>query len=201
MTDTRAALADLLRRLAEAKHILGHRLALAGLSAPALEATVATAAMAQEELGHARLLYASEARLRDAAGDRDPGLALEIQTAPPDPSLVPPFGDWLDVLATLATLDAALARWLEALAEQGEPWLASRARRMLDEEAAHRAYAEGWLEVVRGAPALGPRLDAAFAAARERCAAWMAGVRRVAAPLEAAELLTLPANGSDAANA
>jgi ring-1,2-phenylacetyl-CoA epoxidase subunit PaaC len=199
MTEARAALADLLRRLAEAKHVLGHRLALAGLSAPALEATVATVAMAQEELGHARLLYASEARLRDAAGDRDPGLALEIQTAPPDPALVPPLGDWLDVLAVLATLDAALALWLEALAAHGEAWVASRARRMLDEEAAHRAYADGWLEVVCAAPALRSGLDAALGAARERCAAWMAETRRAAAPLEAAGLLVAPGARSLAA--
>jgi 1,2-phenylacetyl-CoA epoxidase catalytic subunit len=173
---SREALADRIRRLAEAKHVLGHRLALAGLSAPAVEATVATIAIAQEELGHARLLYASEARLRDAATDRDPGLSLEVDAVPPDLDLVPALADWVDVLATLATLDTALSLALDALAATAEPWLATRVARMVEEEAAHRAYVESWLAVVASAPAVVPALAAAVAAARARYGAWAAAV-------------------------
>jgi ring-1,2-phenylacetyl-CoA epoxidase subunit PaaC len=177
----RCALADLLRRLAEAKHVLGHRLALAGLSAPAVEASVATVAMAQEELGHARLLYACEARLRNGDSEAEP--APDVQTAPPDPALVPPLESWLDVLAALATLDEGLRLWLDALARGGEPWLAGRAARMLDDEVAHRAYVDGWLAAARTAPGLRRALAASLAAARTRYATWMAETRRLAEPL------------------
>jgi ring-1,2-phenylacetyl-CoA epoxidase subunit PaaA/ring-1,2-phenylacetyl-CoA epoxidase subunit PaaC len=182
-TPDAAGLATLVRRLAEAKHVLGHRLATAALSAPALEAAVAGMAIAQEELGHARLLYACELRLRgggDPAGPRgdDTALAHEVRAAPPDLALVDPLDDWLPALAALATLDTGVTLWLTALAGGAEPWLASRAARMVDDETAHAAFTAAWLDVVAGAPALATRLAPQLAAARDRHATWMAGAGR-----------------------
>jgi ring-1,2-phenylacetyl-CoA epoxidase subunit PaaC len=189
-----SALADLLGALAAAKHGLGYRLAFAGLSAPAIEAAVATVALAQEELGHARLLYASELRLRDGRGDDEGAVGAEIPTAPPAPDLVPVPGDWAEVLATLATLDTGLSLWLEALAEHGAPWLRPRAQRMLDEELFHREYLCGWLAVVAGDPTVQGRVANAVATALARYGPWMndlaarGAAAGVAAPPSAAEL-------------
>jgi ring-1,2-phenylacetyl-CoA epoxidase subunit PaaC len=168
-----SALADVLGGLAAAKHGLGYRLAFAGLSAPAIEAAVATVALAQEELGHARLLYASELRLREGGGEDEGAVGAAIQTAPPAPDLVPAPEGWVEVLATLATLDTALSLWLETLAESGEAWLRPRAQRMLDEEAFHREYLRGWLDVVAGEPALRERVAASVKSALERYRPWM----------------------------
>jgi ring-1,2-phenylacetyl-CoA epoxidase subunit PaaC len=168
-----SALADVLGGLAAAKHGLGYRLAFAGLSAPAIEAAVATVAVAQEELGHARLLYASELRLREGGGEDEGAVGAAIQTAPPAPELVPAPTSWVEVLTTLATLDTALSLWLEALAERGEPWLQPRARRMLDEEAFHREYLCGWLAVVAGEPALRERIATSVEAALARYGPWL----------------------------
>jgi ring-1,2-phenylacetyl-CoA epoxidase subunit PaaC len=168
-----SALADVLGGLAAAKHGLGYRLAFAGLSAPAIEAAVATVALAQEELGHARLLYASELRLREGGGEDEGAVGAAIQTAPPAPDLVPAPQDWAEVLATLATLDTALSLWLETLAESGEPWLRPRAQRMLDEEAFHREYLLGWLDVVATEPSLHERVIVGVTAALARYGPWM----------------------------
>ena len=178
--------ASVLGRLAGAKHALGYRLAFAGLCAPALEAAVATVAVAQEELGHARLLYASEARVRGSAGDED---GLDVPTAPPDPALVPDLDGWPDVLATLVTLDTAVLLWLQALAEGRHAWLRTRAERMLDEETFHRDYVRGWLAVTRPHPRLRTRVDAAIDARHRRYRTWLDEINAGAAPLVAAGFL------------
>jgi ring-1,2-phenylacetyl-CoA epoxidase subunit PaaA/ring-1,2-phenylacetyl-CoA epoxidase subunit PaaC len=176
-----SALADVLGGLAEAKHGLGYRLAFAGLSAPAIEAAVATVALAQEELGHARLLYASELRLREGGGEDEGAVGSAIHTAPPSPDLVPAPESWAEVLAVLATLDTALSLWLERLAESGEAWLRPRAQRMLDEEAFHREYLRGWLDVAAAEPSLRARVADGVATALARYAPWMDGLAARAA--------------------
>ena len=181
-----AAPASVLGRLAGAKHGLGYRLALAGLCAPALEAAVATVAVAQEELGHARLLYASDARLRGGTGDED---GLDVPTAPPDPALVPELSGWPDVLATLATLDTAVLLWLQALAGGRHAWLRTRAERMLGEEAFHRDYVRGWLAVTREHPRLRARVETAVDTRRRRYGAWLDEINAGAGPLVAAGFL------------
>src|SRR5439155_22522616 len=54
---TRAALYALLSSLADNKYVLGRRYAEWCTGAPMLESAVAAAAMAQDELGHARSFY------------------------------------------------------------------------------------------------------------------------------------------------
>src|SRR5688572_24607120 len=181
--------ASVLGRLAGAKHALGYRLAFAGLCAPALEAAVATVAVAQEELGHARLLYASEARVRGGAGDEE---GLDIPTAPPDPALVPELEGWPDVLATLVTLDTAVLLWLQALAGGRHAWLRTRAERMLAEETFHREYVRGWLAVTREHPRLRERVDATIDARCLRYGGWLQEIDGGAAPLVAAGFLDTP---------
>jgi ring-1,2-phenylacetyl-CoA epoxidase subunit PaaC len=189
-----SALAEVLGALAAAKHALGYRLAFAGLSAPAIEAAVATVAIAQEELGHARLLYASELRMRGRGGEDEGAVGASIQTAPPAPDLVPAPRGWAEVLATLATLDTALTLWLQTLAEHGEPWLRPRAQRMLDEETFHRDYLVSWLEVVGAEPALRKSVEVGVSAALARYRPWMdtlgarAAVAGVMAPPSGARL-------------
>jgi ring-1,2-phenylacetyl-CoA epoxidase subunit PaaC len=180
------AAASVLGRLGAAKHGLGHRLAFAGLSSPAVEAAVATVAVAQEELGHARLLYASEARLRGVGGEDD---VPDVPTAPPDPGLVPVLDGWPDVLATLATLDTAVLLWLQALAGGRHAWLRTRAERMLAEEAFHRDYVRGWLAVTREHPRLRARVEEALDARRRRYGEWLRALTADAGPLLAAGFL------------
>ena len=72
----RAPLRDLILVLADTKRLLGMRYANWILGAPELEAGIACASMAQDEWGHARLLYAL---LREFGDDVD---ALEHGRGP-----------------------------------------------------------------------------------------------------------------------
>ncbi|HEV2237014.1 MAG TPA: Phenylacetic acid catabolic protein, partial [Ktedonobacterales bacterium] len=103
-----ADLYDLIARLADNKYFLGRRYAEWCSAAPTLEAGVAAAAMAQDELGHARALYPL---LRDVA----PAGADAAQNDPDTrtrhvnlAALDAPFGGWEDFVAANFLIDTAL---------------------------------------------------------------------------------------------
>ncbi len=146
MPPTSAPLADLIIRLADSKNLLGRRFSEWTNRAPALEAAVAAAAMAQDELGHARSLYAAlqstpdspEAYLREAPLKREHLLGL--------PMLEKPFEHWADFVAACALYDRALTSIFEAGRNSRYEPLRQRAAKILQEERFHRLYGEGWLK-------------------------------------------------------
>ena len=73
--EARAALAAWLMAMSDTKHLLGLRYAEWGTGAPELEADIAASAMAQFELGHARVLRGVLGNLpedpRDESRDTD----------------------------------------------------------------------------------------------------------------------------------
>ncbi|MGH2521070.1 MAG: 1,2-phenylacetyl-CoA epoxidase subunit PaaC [Anaerolineales bacterium] len=143
---THPALPDLIVRLADNKYLLGRRFSEWTNRAPALEAAVAAAAMTQDELGHARSLYAAlhslpdspAAYLRDAPQKRDHLLGL--------PQMEKPFEHWVEFVAACALFDRALTLVFEAARNSRYEPLRQRAAKILQEERFHRQYAEGWLK-------------------------------------------------------
>lgn len=141
---TQNALADLIIGLADNKYALGRRFSEWTNGAPTLEAAVAAAAMTQDELGHARSLYAAlssmpdapEAYTREEKRDRRFNLSL----------LDAPFASWAEFVAACALLDRALSLVFEAARESRYEPLRQRAGKILQEEKFHRLYAEGWLK-------------------------------------------------------
>src|SRR5712691_7179990 len=103
-----AALFAVLSSLADNKQAIGRRYACWCNGAPALEAAVAAAAMAQDELGHARTLYPL---LEDfVQAERDPAQVepmtrtLHYHLAVLDQD----FASWCDFVATNFLVDTAL---------------------------------------------------------------------------------------------
>lgn len=144
-----SALRRTLLALADSKRLLGIRYSDWLLGAPSLEMGIAASSMAQDEWGHARLLYAMLKEL-----GMDP-VALEHQRADGDYcSLDPldhPFPDWAAFTAGVVLVDGALAVALEAL-EEGS-WAPARGRfaKMLEEEAFHRDLGAAWFRrIARG---------------------------------------------------
>jgi len=137
--------------LADNKYFLGRRYAEWCTSAPTLESAVAAAAMAQDEIGHARSLYPL---LREIAGD-SPEYEAETRTHFTNVSFLShEFGGWPDFIATNLLFDSALSVVFEAARDASFRELAQRARRILEEEPLHWLHAEGWVRrlSVRSAP-------------------------------------------------
>lgn len=131
-------LASFVASLADNKAALGQRYGEWAVSAPTLESAVAAAAMAQDELGHARSTYpvlgqlGVEVDAEHRAGDRR--LALLDSELP----------DWTAFVAANLLIDGMLTSFVAACRESSLEPLAQRARKILQEEGSHRIHAEAW---------------------------------------------------------
>ncbi len=145
---TRRALANLILALADTKRFLGLRYAEWSDGAPALEASVAASAMAQDELGHSRALLPM---LKDFP-EIDPSIPEE---APRNKYssiafLDSEFKTWPTFVAANALIGTALTEALESARESRYVPLRTRAVKILEEERFHWIHGEGWFKRIAG---------------------------------------------------
>lgn len=136
-------LVDLVVALADNKHALGLRYGEWCTCGPTIEAGVAATAMAQDELGHARVLYGLLEELPGAPHRSEhEWAAADARTVG---LLQQPFPDWPHLIVANALLDQALSHVLEtALGSRYLP-LRQRARKLIEEEQFHAIHGRGWL--------------------------------------------------------
>jgi 1,2-phenylacetyl-CoA epoxidase catalytic subunit len=134
-----ATMISLVGSLADNKSALGRRYGEWAVSAPTIESAVAAAAMAQDELGHARSTYPVLAKLgveRDDEG-LDAGQPFRV--------LEHELPDWASFIAANLVVDGILTTFVASARDSSIEPLAQRARKILQEEGAHRVHAEAWL--------------------------------------------------------
>jgi phenylacetate-CoA oxygenase PaaI subunit len=134
-------LTALVAGLADNKLFLGRRYAEWCTAAPTLESAVAAAAMAQDEIGHARSLYPLLREVAGASAETEPETRSAFTNAA---FLDRPFEGWTDFIAANFLFDTAITVLLEAARESSFHELGTKARRMLEEEPLHWLHAEGW---------------------------------------------------------
>jgi len=140
----REAIFGLIARLADNKYLLGRRYAEWCSSAPTLEASVAAAAMAQDELGHARALYPL---LRTLASEPSPELDPETRQHFHNLSFLDrDFVGWTDFVAANFLIDTALTLVFEAGEHSSFEPLAGRSRKVLQEERTHFMHGQAWMK-------------------------------------------------------
>ncbi|HEY8470128.1 MAG TPA: Phenylacetic acid catabolic protein [Longimicrobiales bacterium] len=151
---------DLVLVLADSKRLLGMRYAEWMLGAPELEASIACSSMAQDEWGHARLLYAL---LRDFGEDvqhvehgREAEDYCNMEALDRAPE------SWPGLVALNALVDTALTTQLHALRDSSYAPLRQRVGKLLEEERFHGAHAAAWIKRLARS---GPQARAAMAAA------------------------------------
>ncbi len=137
------ALVNLILVLADNKYFLGRRLSEWCPGGPSLESSVAAAALAQEELGHARALYPllEDMPVTEAPGPLQRGNERERRYVVS--FLDEPLPTWAHVVAALALVDPALTVMFKALRDCRFEDLRKRAARIPGEEEFHRKYADG----------------------------------------------------------
>jgi 1,2-phenylacetyl-CoA epoxidase catalytic subunit len=134
-----ATMISLIGSLADNKGALGRRYGEWAVSAPTIESAVAAAAMAQDELGHARSTYPVLAKLgveRDDDG---------LETGYPLPVIGRELPDWASFIAANLVVDGILTTFVATARDSTIEPLAQRARKILQEEGSHRVHAEAWL--------------------------------------------------------
>ena len=140
-----AALFAVLSSLADNKQAIGRRYAYWCNGAPALEAAVAAAAMAQDELGHARTLYPLLEDFVQAEADRGQVEPMTRTLHYHLAFLDRDFQGWSDFVATNFLLDNALTTFFEAAQNSSYEPLRQRARKIVQEERIHALHADGWV--------------------------------------------------------
>ena len=140
------AMVAMIGSYADNKGALGRRYGEWAVSAPTIEAAVAAAAMAQDELGHARSTYPVLDKLghpRDEDG---------LDTSHALPLLAAELPDWPAMIAANLVVDGILTTWIAGARGSSLEPLAQRARKILQEEGAHKVHAEAWARrLCRGA--------------------------------------------------
>ena len=128
--------------LADTKRILGIRYSDWLLGAPSIETGIAASSMAQDEWGHARLLYAM---LKDFGFD-----PFEVEHDRPGdryysaPGLDRPLEDWAALIAAVTVVDGALEAALQSFGNGNFELARTRIPKMLAEEEFHRAFGDAW---------------------------------------------------------
>ena len=128
--------------LADTKRLLGIRYSDWILGSPSIETGIAASSMAQDEWGHARLLYAM---LKKQGFD-----PFEVEHTRPAgryysaPALDRPFADWADFTAAVVVVDGALSVALESFAAGDFALARTRVPKMLAEEEYHRQFGSAW---------------------------------------------------------
>ncbi|HEX6305783.1 MAG TPA: Phenylacetic acid catabolic protein [Anaerolineales bacterium] len=131
--------------LADSKYFLGRRLSEWVNGAPTLEAAVGAAAMTQDELGHARSLYAMLREFPGAPGELGTETDLKRTDYFSPAALMKPWDSWTDVVAVNVLFDRALNLVFAATSESNFGPLNQRAPKVLQEEHFHRVYGDAWL--------------------------------------------------------
>jgi phenylacetate-CoA oxygenase PaaI subunit len=132
-----ATMGSLILSLADNKAALGRRYGEWAVSAPTLESAVAAAAMAQDELGHARSTYPVLKALGLETDEEKGGnhhLAILDDELP----------DWASFVAANIVIDGVLTTFVAACRGSSLAPMAARANKILQEEGAHKIHAEAW---------------------------------------------------------
>ena len=133
-----ATMISLIGSLADNKSALGRRYGEWAVSAPTIESAVAAAAMAQDELGHARSTYPVLAKLGVERSDSG------LDTGHPLPVISSELPDWASFIAANLVVDGVLTTFVASARDSSIEPLAQRARKILQEEGAHKVHAEAW---------------------------------------------------------
>ncbi len=157
--------------LADGKRLMGIRYSDWLLGAPSIETGIAASSMAQDEWGHARLLYAM---LKDFG--MDPVVVEHERKAEeyanPD-ALDAPLADWADVVAACVVVDGALSVALEGFSEGVYEPTRSRIPKMLAEETFHHDLGVAWFRKLAGTDGGRSRLREAVESMLARTLAWL----------------------------
>jgi 1,2-phenylacetyl-CoA epoxidase catalytic subunit len=166
-TGGRNLLIALISSYADNKGALGRRYGEWAVSGPTVEAAVAAAAMAQDELGHARATYPVLAKLGHPRAEDG------LDTSQALPMLREELPDWASMIAANLVIDGILTTWIASARDSAIEPLAQRARKILQEEGAHKVHAEAWAKrICRAGGADRDLLLRRVAEAWEQAAAW-----------------------------
>jgi ring-1,2-phenylacetyl-CoA epoxidase subunit PaaC len=139
MSKEHISLIELGETIADNKFILGDRLVEIGISGPTLEGTLSSIAMAQQELGHSRLLYRWVSDLSGVKSEvkHQTGKAFQQNVE---------IGNWIELIAGIYVTNVAVDLVMRAMIEANNPNVNPPFTKMLKEQQEHLIYSQSWCE-------------------------------------------------------
>ncbi|ARK29750.1 Phenylacetic acid catabolic protein [Halalkalibacter krulwichiae] len=134
------ALVKLIEGIADNKYVLGDRLVEVGFSGPDIESTLSSVAIAQGELGHARILYNWSLDLKGHKG-RKPDHKCETGKSFRE---VREINSWVKLIASFYTVNLAIDIVMESLAVAENEEITAYINKVFLEHKEHCVYSEGW---------------------------------------------------------
>ena len=170
-TNGNIELITLIETIADNKFILGDRLVEVGVSGPDLEATLAAIAMAQSELGHARLLYNWGTNLKSGKGSKK---EVKEQTGKAFGSIVQ-IGEWIQLIAGLYSMNTALNILITALtSHQKGSEIELQFNKLAREQLEHILYSKNWaLKLLNDGGSIPARFGRAFKLCEQEIITWL----------------------------
>ncbi|MCM3168670.1 Phenylacetic acid catabolic protein [Peribacillus frigoritolerans] len=170
-TNGNIELITLIETIADNKFILGDRLVEVGVSGPDLEATLAAIAMAQSELGHARLLYNWGTNLKSGKGSKK---EVKDQTGKAFGSIVQ-IGEWIQLIAGLYSMNTALNILITALtSHQKGSEIELQFNKLAREQLEHILYSKNWaLKLLNDGGSIPARFGRAFKLCELEIITWL----------------------------
>ncbi|WP_342605033.1 Phenylacetic acid catabolic protein [Peribacillus sp. FSL E2-0159] len=170
-TKVNAELITLIETIADNKFILGDRLVEVGVSGPNLEGTLAAIAMAQSELGHARLLYNWGESLKSGKGNKKD---VKEQTGKAFDSIVQ-IEEWIQLIAGLYSMNTALNILITALtSHQRGSEIELQFNKLAREQLEHILYSKNWaLKLLNDGGSIPARFGRAFKLCEQEIITWL----------------------------
>jgi len=161
-------LIELLETVADNKFIMGDHLVEIGVSGPNLEATLSAVAIAQAELGHARLLYNWIQELKTGKRKR---IEIEKQTGKAFSTAIE-TEDWISLIASLYTTDVAAEVILGAISNS--EFSTKTVTKMVKEQKDNITYARSWCnQLVNDKGKIPVKFKADFEKAKMEASVWL----------------------------
>ena len=137
-----SVLIEMVETIADNKFIMGDHLIEIGIGGPNLEATLSAVAIAQSELGHARLLYNWVNELKNE-GRRGKRIDIKEQTGKAFSTAVK-ADDWISLLTSLYVTDVTADIVLNTISKSAYSEKMPSVKKMLQEQREHIIYARSW---------------------------------------------------------
>lgn len=170
---------ETIETIADNKYVLGDLLVEIGVSGPDLEATLSTIAMAQGELGHARLLYNWAFDLKGTKKQE-----IGHQTGKAFASVVA-VNSWIDLIGSLYVVNVGLELALKAMLDGRHADVVNRINKLLKEQKEHIIYSRGWVEQLLNDQGAVPRkMDESLKKVTPEVWAWLKSLEDSAALVE-----------------
>lgn len=131
---------NLAETIADNKYILGDRLVEIGVSGPTLEATLSAIAMAQQELGHSRLIYRWANDLKGVNGSK---VEIKDQTGKAFSRNVQ-VKNWIELIAVLYATNVSVDLVMKAIIAGNNKEINHPFSKMLKEQNEHLIYSRIW---------------------------------------------------------